>query len=236
MSAEDVVSVAVVATDEWMRRGLTHALVEDTRTNLVASLDHDDAVAGPLPPQLGALVVDSCGPLDRWDRVAGVAVARRAVQAPGPGPVVVALVPDDPLGAIRRRMLEAGAALVVGRRALRSVDDLVAALRAPEARPAMPIGRTDRLSRLGVTSRSRLNDGLDFIVTHGLEHHFEGAQPDLSRRQLITLRGRLNAVLRLDPVGEGSSAVVERTTPSWRQIRAVVDSARGAELGDHALH
>lgn len=221
----DASVAAVVVADEWLRRGLAHALHE-TRRELALVADHGGVLADGIPPDVDSYVVEAIGGDDEWDRVAGVEVVR-TIREIAPETVIVGLVPYQPPGLIARRMIEAGATHVVHRQGLGGVQGLTRLLADRSSTTSL---RDLQARHLGVHDKTRLNAAFDFIREEELEGRFLAETPDLTRRQMITLRSKLSVVMALEPVTAGSSALIERTTPSWRQIREVLDLARGAHL------
>lgn len=231
MRGDGLQKVAVIDGDEWSRRGLSQALSELDMFAVVASHDHDEALARRDWNDVDLILVDSGMDSDAWDRYIGVKVTQRIRSYVGRSqhsPHIVAFLNHGPTDVLRLRFAEAGANQSVLRAELCRTVQLLHVLN-PSNRPVevRPEAR-DEIARLGLSARSRLNAGLDHLQSTGLCDQFLTDAPDMSRRRSITVRSQLAEIMQIEPVAAGSGAYVCRTTPSWRQLTDVVRLARGA--------
>ena len=233
--AGGALGVAVMVDDEWRRRGLVDGLCE---------------VGGILevvwsgPAEVSSTILDAAPELvllglDRplgWDALAGFSSASALGERLATGPVVVGLAPDlsNPLVAVRA--VESGIHHLCSWDEITDLETLECALLAPPVTWA-PGQRLDfdQLRQLGVPPTARLSAGLRYLMEEGFaDVAGRGLQP-FTRRRKITLRRRFAAVTGVRAVGPVSAAANQPVVPSWQQLCAIADLARGAAItGDAA--
>jgi hypothetical protein len=224
----------VVHDDEWCRRGLVDGVEElGGVLSTQAALDQKGALAFDDWAAIDVVLVEATGGSAGWDRFAGLGVAEAIrKQSPLPSTVVTLLVNDPCTDLLVLRAAEAGADFVYPHSAIADLEQLERLLLTPDL--ARTPGRTvdhQTLRRFGLSYSSRLNAALAFIQEHGLSSVFsDGGIQRLSRRQSITTRHRVSEIMRVRPVGPVTGTTVEPSMPSWRQLKEIVDLARGASL------
>jgi CheY-like chemotaxis protein len=221
--------VAVVADDEWHRRGLADGLrdlggVLQVTSTLTTAEARDHAGWA----DIDVAVVKAAGS-PAWDRFGGIAAAIAIRRKCGRGhPLVVLLAEDGDHDLLVLRAVEAGVDHVYTLAELATLDDLERLVLVPDPDRA-PLRRLDTraLRLMGLSSSSRPNAGLALIRERELTAAFDGPDAGLSRRRAITLRRDLAEVMRVAPAGPGSAGMADRTLPSWRQLQRIVHTARG---------
>lgn len=208
--------VAVVDDDDVTRRGTCAILGDHPDIEVVLAVSHDGAT-GPWD-EVDLLLVDASDHRRTDDQFPGVGVVE-AVRADGhPDCTIVVLTGvlfDD---VVRRRMREAGADFYYHRSELADAAKLLDVV----------LGRVDRcgvpepidpeaLFRLGITDRTRVNDGILAARDHGL---FSG-DPSIGKRGVgrTARRTAFNERARLAPAtAHGRPPEREQEAPSLPQI------------------
>lgn len=218
--------VAVVHPDEWVRRGWVSGLSElGVKARSWPSLSRP-AEAEYRPEVVFVHIGDGPG----WDRYSTISEVQASGLTDGSARVV-AVVPalSNPL--LRLRLQEAGV-----REAVMPVDlaDMDGLRRALESEAASPSLLPAELRAFGLKPTAALNDCLAWVQGSEAAAVVDG-ELDLSRRRLISLRTRIASMLQMEPWAAGSGAIVERRVPSWRQVIAVLNMARGAPTASAEL-
>jgi CheY-like chemotaxis protein len=226
--------VALVEDDEWIRRGLADGLTELPCVAEVRAFDHGELRdRSPHWSEFQLVIVGSGWDPSSWDRYRGIEVARSIREAGLARPPVVVVRQRKRLHEVAQlRFFEVGAHAMWSRDDVLSHADLASALvQLPRLEPgAGSIYRQPAVRCLGVTSRTKIDAGLQYVIDHDLCGLIDGCGDGFfSRRQLITLRSKLSKLMGLDPIASGSGAVVNTTLPSWRQISTLLYLARGGE-------
>lgn len=224
--------VAVMVDDEWRRRGLADGLDE------VGGI-LDVAWSGPAEvtstlvgadPELVLLGLDR---VDGWDGLAGFSSAATLTARLPAAPMVLGVAPDlsNPLVAVRA--VESGIQHLCSWSEVVDLETLECALLAPPVSWA-PAQRLDfdQLRRLGVPPRSRLSAGLRYLMDEGFPSVAGPGFDPFTRRRKITLRQRFASITGVRAVGPVSAAANQPVVPSWQQLCAIVDLARGASAAD----
>jgi CheY-like chemotaxis protein len=207
-SAMESVRIAVVDTDEWVRRGRVDALRSVHGVVVVRS----DSAAEALRwreewDDVDVVLVSASRTSSGFDRFPAVGVVESVRLRRSTGQTrVVAVAEQSHRDLLRARLGEAGADFMYSTGQLRTVPELVDALQGDASAALTP-------------RPSRLNATLAFISAVGLQDAFMPGQRQkqlaLSRRQVITLRWHLSQFLGLlEP-------------PPWRDLVEQINRARG---------
>jgi hypothetical protein len=200
----------------------------------VVSLGESAELAQARASDLDVLVVSLDSRFPGFDRFAPVIelqrFASRTRAASEPGPMVLGLSVAESNPLLPLRAAEAAVDHLYWWDQLDSIQTLEQMVLAPEAETQpRSIPTLASLRRIGVTTNSTLNAGLDWISDNGLAWAFAGTcEGTLSRRRRITVRERLTAVMKAHCSDGRSQSSQARTLPSWQQLSALVDLARGA--------
>lgn len=225
--------IAVIDGDEWRRRGLVDGLRELGGVIVVAhALTHEEAAGVDDWSEADIVLVSASTTEDHWDRFGGINVAaaikqHRPREQTAPKLVLLCSQRTSPLLPIRAA--EAGIDFIYP--AARTLDELERLVLAPDLERT-PARSADYgvLRRLGLLFSSRLNAGLGYIQQQGLTQLFSPVgDARVTRRGAITVRQHLAELIRIQPAGGGTAALANRTLPSWKQLRLVVDAARGVD-------
>lgn len=213
--------VAIVDDDVWIRRGRAAALADAAGIVVVAELAPDDALARKSIEDwadVDVLLVDAHDETAGFDRFVGVKIVQQVRAICGPKrPRVVVITGHVFNDLLRVRMAEAGADFLYGHADVRSVDALVAAIRSAAVDTPLP-----------AEPASGLNDAVQWASDHLGEDAFQRESQKalpLSRRSIITARRRIGRYL-------GADDAVDANAPTWREITALLDRARGKERRD----
>jgi hypothetical protein len=226
--------VAIVDDDEWRRRGRAAGTRElGGIIELAGGFRVEDcAVAAESSPSV--VLVEAASGANGWDRFGGLAVAASIRAALGSEPTIVLLTDSDMNPLLPVRAAEAGADYVYRHHEIGDLPSFERLLLAPSL-DRVP-GRVADLAfirSLGISFASCPSAGLDLVKERGLTGLFDDPPAGrLSRRQTITLRRQLAAVIGVRPAGRPSAALNQPVLPSWLQLRRLVNLARGhAEYG-----
>lgn len=227
--------VVVIDDDDLSRRGIVAILNDDPRVEVVASGDHDTALAALSSwPDVDVALVDAADTRRTDDHFVGASVVA-AIRRRWPRQQVTVIVITGHFfnDAVRRRMREAEADLFFHRTELQDASVLCDTVADPPGAGAAPV--PDPLDpeaqfRLGVTDASRVNDA----VAHGLADPWvddaTGRPPGPRSRSWGHLRERFNEVARLNPVtSDGRPPDREQTTPSRPQFERFLRWATRAD-------
>jgi CheY-like chemotaxis protein len=202
--------IAVVDSDEWVRRGRVDALRSVHGVVVVRSDSAAEALRWSEEwDDVDVVLVSAARTPSGFDRFPAVGVVESVRLRRSKGQTrVVAVAEQSDRDLLRARLGEAGADFMYSTGQLRTVPELLDALQGHASAALTP-------------RPSRLNATLAFISAVGLEDAFMPGQPQkqlaLSRRQVITLRRRLSQFLGLlEP-------------PPWRDLVEQINRARGAE-------
>jgi hypothetical protein len=99
----------------------------------------------------------------------------------------------------------------------------------PAAATRSHSGDFEALRDLGVSPRGKPKVELALIEQKGVQGAFDGSgSVKLTRRQTITWRRLLSEQIGIRSVGAVTASANQARDPSWRQIRHIVNLARGA--------
>ena len=217
--------VAVVDDDPWIRAGREAVLDAAEDVEVVWTGDHRAAVDAPWG-EIDVALLDAHDADAGFDRFAGVAVAAAARRA-SPDLRIVVLSGHSHNDLLRIRMAEAGADEFHAHRDVATPAALLALVRErPDAASTAP-EVNDARRRVGLSSTSRLNEAVAWADEHLGEPVFTAAthaETGLSRRRLITARGKLSTLAGLDA---RQTTGARRTLPGWRDVADLIDRARG---------
>ncbi len=219
--------VAVVDDDPWIRAGRTAVLTAAEGVEVAWAGDHRAAVDAPWG-EIDVALLDAHDADAGFDRFAGVAVAVAARQA-SPELRIVVLSGHSHNDLLRIRMAEAGADEFHAHRDVATPAALLALVRARPGTSSTAAGVADARRRVGVSSTGRLNEAVAWADEHLGEPAFSAAthaETGLSRRRLITARGKLSTLAGLDA---RVTTAARRTLPAWREVADLIDRARGRE-------
>jgi hypothetical protein len=216
-----VQQVVAIAADAVFLAGCTHLLSAHAD---VDALDHESALTRIDWSAVDVVLVD---PVDRRhpvDQLAGIAVVEHIRRCAGRQPTIVGtsdVIGDD---VVRRRLWEATATAYVHRHALTTARDVRSAVLAGDRHHTEmpPAWRDDETPhRLGITARSRVNDGVRAALAERLVGDGELIGP--RGRERYARRTRWNAIARLTPMSaDGRMPDRHQTVPSLVQIRRLV--------------
>ncbi|MGH7692869.1 MAG: hypothetical protein ACREOA_09180 [Candidatus Dormibacteria bacterium] len=215
--------VVVVDDDDISRRGIATLLAEDSGIEVLGELTHAQALGANHQWSLAdVVIVDAADARREDDHFPGVAVVQAIRSRRSPAETMVIVITghyfDD---AIRRRMREARADFFYHRTELQDGQALRdAVLRPDEARAGVPpISDQEALIRIGVTSTSRVNEGVGFALRGGLESTLQANTGRLGRAW-VRQRRDFNACTKLRTVtADGVEPAREQTDPSVPQIQ-----------------
>ena len=222
------IRVVVVDNEAIGRLGMHAVLSADPRVEVVAVVDHDEALqVGRSWAGIDVAIVDAADDQLSGDQFPGVAVvqAMRAQRPPGRLSIVVITGHffDD---ALRRRMREAKADYFYHRSSFADPAKLLAAvLSPPVAQNAIPPeADSETLDRLGIKAGSKVNAAVAWAGRHGQPG---GLVPSgAGRRQADRLRHSFNLVARLEPRNhDGGVPNRPQDAPSHPQIQRFLDWA-----------
>lgn len=220
---KDTVRVAIIDDDDISRAGLAALLTSDEGFEIVASLDHDDALADPesWTSTADVAIVDAADIRRSDDQFPGAAVvsAIRCLRTTEQTTIVVITGHffDD---AVRRRMREAKADLFFHRTEVQNAARLRAIIADPagvSAEVPEPLD-AETMFRLGITGDTRVNHAVARAQT-GLWTDEHGRTPGPRSRTWHRLRSGFNTVARLSPVNsDGRPPDRDQDAPSKPQI------------------
>ena len=221
--------VAVIDDDDAARHGVAAVLAAAPGVGSVVSASHDAAASWRHEwSTMDVAIVDAVDERRSDDNFPGVRVVEgiRAMATLRP-PTIIVVTPwffDD---ALRRRMREAHADFFYPREELADRAVLLDAVLRPGTHHRPVPGPTDPECqfRHGVTSRSRVNRGVRFALSHEL--HLAPAHREAPRgRRWLRLRQEFNDEARLNPVtSDGRLPDRPQVLPSLPQIARFLDWA-----------
>lgn len=227
--------IVIVDDDDLTRRGMAQVLAEEPGMEVIAQLSHDEALSWTGQwDRVDVAIIDAANDRLDADQFPGVAVVERVRQLRTPEQTTVIIVTghffDD---ALRARMREAGADYLYHRSELHDASALVNVTLHPDpAHCVPPPARGEMIFRLGITSRTNVNEALQWAADEGL---LSEAQPARSRRASLALRRRFNEVANLEPVNtDGYAPTCAPAAPSLRQIGRFLTWATKIKNGDDA--
>ena len=220
--------IVIVDDDEWRRRGVADAVSDlGGLLSLQAAVTTRQALASPVGEGCDVVLFHTDATAE-WDHYPGIGVAARLRKSsPTVRRLLLVAPPGSPL--LPLRASEAGVTHFYRTSTLGTMSALERALLLadPECTPSGAIDRA-LLRSLGLSLSSRLNEGLAFVDESGLRPALNAPYAAMSRRRGITIRTHLANIMDVKPVSAGSGSVVEPKTPTWRQLSAIVNLARGS--------
>lgn len=222
-----VLRVAVVDDDAWIRAGREAVLDAAEDVEVVWAGDHRAAVDAPWGG-IDVALLDAHDADAGFDRFAGVAVAAAARRA-SPDLRIVVLSGHSHNDLLRIRMAEAGADEFHAHRDVATPAALLALVRARPDTSSTVAEVNEARRRVGLSSTGQLNEAVAWAGAHLGESALSAgtyAETGLSRRRLITARGKLSTLAGLDA---RVTTAARRTLPGWREVADLIDRARGRE-------
>lgn len=229
--------VVIVDDDDIERLGrawLARSVLADASVDVATT---DEAMAWPDRRWAGTnMLLVSVRPQPRgWDRYVTLRAIRSASRASAAIRRVVALVPDidDPL--LRIRLARAGTDELFATSQLRCASSLSAMLDG-QTIGAAPMPSAFELSIRGVGPDTDPDAVLQALACPDVRRAFgpavSQATSGLSRRRIMRLRAQVAAAGDLlTPVLRSTGGPIRDTSlPTWREVVAYVNSARGAHL------
>lgn len=230
--------VVIVDDDVWVRTGRSHALAEREGIEVLASLDHSEALARPaLWDVVDVVLVDAWDHRAGFDRFPGVAVVRAIRSHPRSSAVRIIVVTGHVVNEmLRLRMAQAGADFFFGHEEVADPERLATVVlecsaergpgrRGPDEQGPDDRGPDERLRDPGVIPADADPDAaLDWVRAHDAGAAFTGE----SQKALPVSRRALGHIRR--EVGARAGLGAHGRLPPWRQVAAFVNRARGADL------
>ena len=226
-------SVAIVDDDEISRRGLTELLAARPEVVVVASMSHDEALASDDGWMSADVVIVDAGDARRTDdHFPGVSVVERVRSKRGAsGPLIIVITGHYFDDALRRRMREASADYFYHRSEVQEAAMLYDAVLHPERslRGVPAMADHEAAFRLGVTDRTRVNQGVSNLLRSRFAQDLESRGSSRSRTWLHRRRS-FNAAARLTPVNsDGRPPDRSQDDPSLTQIERFLEWATRAK-------
>ena len=225
--------IAIVDDDEWVRKGRSVALAESGEVAVGFVGAHAEALARPLAGWVDTdvMLIDAYDSDASFDHFAGVAVVERIREMDAEQrPVLIVITGHLLDDVLRLRMAEAGADFLFGHGEVRTVEQLLAAIRDPASVRAPGPPDTEALGRLGLSLDSRPNEAMRWVDQSGLSEVFVEAAEGESQKTFEVGRRRIRAA-RQQLAARGGfrrTADGQRTSvPEWQQIVTIVSAARG---------
>jgi CheY-like chemotaxis protein len=233
-----VLRIAIVDDDEWVRKGRSVALAESGEVTVGFVGPHAEALALPLTEWAGTdvVLIDAYDTDASFDHFAGVAVVERIREMDAERrPVLIVITGHLLDDVLRLRMAEAGADFLFGHGEVRSVENLLVAIRDPASIRAPGPPDAEALAKLGLSPDSRPNEAMHWVDQSGLAEVFVEAAEGESQKTFEVGRRRIRAA-RQQLAARGGfrrTADGERTSvPEWQQIVTIVSAARGKRRND----
>jgi CheY-like chemotaxis protein len=225
--------VAIVDDDEWVRIGRSVALAESGEVTVGFVGPHSEALsAGPsIWADIDVALIDAYDTDADFDHFAGVGVVEqiKALDADR-RPVLIVITGHLLDDVLRLRMAEAGADYLFGHGEVRTVEQLLLAIRDPASVRSPGPPNPEALDKLGLTLDSRPNQAMHWVDESGLAEVFVEAAEGESQKTFEVGRRRIRAA-RQQLAARGGfrrTADGQRTSvPEWQQIVSIVSAARG---------
>jgi DNA-binding NarL/FixJ family response regulator len=222
--------VAIVDDDLWIRNGRAQALATVDAIDVVATLDHAQAIdAAGLWESVDVALVDAWDHRAGFDRFPGVAVVETIRRARTPAETTIIVITGHVVNdMLRLRMAEAGADYFYGHDDVGGVAELVAVVTEPgsDHRPEVP---AETMRGLGVLPGSRPNAALAWIRDEGFDAAFSGESQKalpVSRRAIMRIRREISAIARVaEPQPTGGTH--DARWPDWQHVVRFVNRVRG---------
>ena len=225
--------VAIVDDDEWVRKGRSVALTESGEVAVGFVGPHAEALLVPLEAwaETDVVLIDAYDTDAPFDHFAGVAVVERIHRIETDArPTLIVITGHLLDDVLRLRMAEAGADFLFGHGEVRTVEQLVAAIRDPASIRGPGPPDAGALGKLGLSLDSRPNEAMHWVDQSGLAEVFVEAAEGESQKTFDVGRRRIRAA-RQQLASRGGfrrTADGERTSvPEWQQIVSIVSAARG---------
>jgi len=224
--------VAIVDDDLWIRSGRAHALAEVEAIDVVATVDHAQAIdAAGLWENVDVALVDAWDQHGGFDRFPGVAVVEAIRRSRTPQETTIIVITGHVVNdMLRLRMAEAGADYFYGHDDVAGIDELVGVIREPgiDHRPDVS---PEALADLGLRPGGRANDALAWIRKEGLDDAFSGESQKalpVSRRAIMRIRREIGTIARVnEPRATGAEHDVR--WPEWQHVVRFVNRVRGVD-------
>jgi CheY-like chemotaxis protein len=224
--------VAIVDDDLWVRSGRAQALGALADVEIVATLDHAEAVdAVGLWPGVDVVLVDAWDHRAGFDRFPGVAVVEAVRRERTPDETTIIVITGHVVNdMLRLRMSEAGADYFYGHDDVATADELAAVVRAPGHDHRPDVSAT-ALHDLGVRAGSRPNAALAWVRREGVDEAFVGESQKalpVSRRAIMRIRREVGAIGRIaEPTRSGGAH--DARWPEWQHVVQFVNRVRGVD-------
>lgn len=221
--------VVAVIDEDRSARARVERVLRDLPGIDVRGFTHDAALQVVAWAGFDVVVIDPVDPLRRGDQIPGAAVVEHVRACAGPDrPRIVVIGSRHPDDAVRVRLREAGADAYVDGELLGEADrlaQLLAAAGRGEGLPAPVDAPT--LAHLGITERSRVNEGLRAAFGERLVPEAAWVGPRGADRS--ARRERFNLHAQLEPVGVNGQP--PEAVPSLAQIQRFVRWATRVDGG-----
>jgi CheY-like chemotaxis protein len=226
------VHVVIVDDDVVNRLGMGVLLVAFGQVQLIASINHEDALARlDFWNDVDVVVVDAADHRREFDQFPGVTVVQHIRRHAGDRPAIIVVTGHYFDDAVRRRMHEARADSFYHRADMAAEGALISAVLCPEARRGIPGPfNSETQFRLGVTEYSCVNDAVDYAIRNELEQRLAKRVEPRSRRWL-RLRAEFNQIARLTPIkSDGRRPDRTQQEPSLPQIARFIEWATKVKI------
>jgi DNA-binding NarL/FixJ family response regulator len=217
----------IVDDDDLSRRGLSELLGDRPELQVLDSLNHEQAVQNPRWDAVDVAVVDAADARLDGDQFPGVAVVENIRAKHGENTTVIVMTGHFFDDALRRRMREAGADYYYNRIELQDSAALYqAVLNCEHGSGRIPPEQDlDQAVKLGVTDRTKVNEGVRFVQEHSLTSELDsdrtkGVRARLRYRRTFGQQAQLHAVN-----SDGRTPEREQDAPSVLQIQRFWDWA-----------
>jgi CheY-like chemotaxis protein len=224
--------VAIVDDDLWIRNGRAHALADIDGIDVVATVDHGQAIDSVgLWERVDVALVDAWDHRAGFDRFPGVAVVEAIRRSrTGEETTIIVITGHVVNDMLRLRMAEAGADYFYGHDDVAGIDELVEVIREPgvDHRPQVA---ADALADLGLRPGGRANAALAWVRKEGFDDAFSGESQKalpVSRRAIMRIRREIGTIARVDePRATGAEHDVR--WPEWQNVVRFVNRVRGID-------
>jgi DNA-binding NarL/FixJ family response regulator len=224
--------VVLVDDNALTLNGFAHTLSCCHEVDLVAAIAHQDTLNWDIQwCDIDVVIVDAADEGRCGDQFPGVGVVQhiRTQQDDRP-PTVIVVTGHFFNDGLRHRMAEANADFFFLRSDIRSPEKLIDIVLNPMnyRRGVPPVADTDKKRALGINSRSRIEDVVDYVEEQGLDEVLARDRPPHalpSRRSMFNHRKELGDRGRIDPMNWTTStppnSELKPQHPSLGQLRRV---------------
>lgn len=230
--AADLGPAVVVVEEDELRRAGRVAVASDALGLSVEGWSIDDALGEQRPVAPVAIVVVTWSERS-WDHYPAIDALRSVASHLPPAATLIAVVPTGSSPLVRLRASSAGAGTVVESEQVASVAGWVDLVRTGRR-----AGRGGAPRRQAGAAREVLlnpNAALEYVSARRLETVFADRQTQsasgVSRRRAMQIRDDLARIGGVRPSSGRSQGGRYRdlSRPTWREVRAFLDEARGAD-------